>query len=546
MKRYLCASGLLFFIIGCVVGIQVDSFGASVEEYKVARERLAKIEAAIKAKIREKNNLQRSIDEIWQPEVDTWKNKTGFRQVREGAKAEHDAALQKIEKIKQMMEDIDQEIEALNVSAKKQGKKVEESIPPPPWKNSDPIAFDNFQARRDQNYKNYQWWAAFGPGTPEEREKKARELYENVMKKIDRDEEAARAKKVKEKKVKEKQKPKKKVKKEQEKKKKVEKPEKKTADKKSQSSGVSSKPAAGPGKETHTEIWDLGKNPPETAFLTDAEVEMKKEIFKKHPEGYHLITTKDGKVIDVVANKDSNYLTGYITEGTGKDAVTTRYHYKKEYGKDAADAKFFKGHVLLEKKEYNPLDDPNLKTQDVKVNKKISGLVSKYQGQQPGSQKKSSGNVGGSEQSTTQPDSYIKGSIGKTRKPKKPKNSDVGGEKTQVPPPGKGGKSDKKKKTAVKNSCGDPKKYRCVLRNKSGKYYCPEGYVKVYWKHVMGKRYDRCARKKKSSTSVGKRKLSQGISNNCIVLEGKKCPAKYPYKKTCKPRGNVVAKCCCK
>jgi hypothetical protein len=126
----------------------------------------------------------------------------------------------------------------------------------------------------------------------------------------------------------------------------------------------------GPGQESPAEIHDTGGKAPQSLFLNEAQVKAKKEMLKDNPYGFHEIKTKDGKVIDVVANPkppdpsdpqkkqiEEGPPTGYVTIGKGKDAQTTAIQYKEGTFDKGGKPTYGVSSDVLSKKEYPSVNE---------------------------------------------------------------------------------------------------------------------------------------------------------------------------------------------
>jgi len=314
--------------------------GGTIDAYGTAKTKVQKTEAEIKKLEADQKRLDEQLRDKQKVLDDMQGVKGGSVQSTQAADEFQKEAKKDIQKIMQEKKDLDKQKENLLQQKAEQEKQVKAAIPPPPWENRKSPDPKDFATQKQNVYQDYLWKQTFG-ATKEEREN-ARQNYKKVMAEIEKKEGEAKAAAI----TLGKTPP----------------PPKVIATKTGPGqtpppaattpspagSGQATNPVAAtaakssfaPGQESQAEIWEVGPNAPQSLFLTEAQVTEKKQWFKDNPYGFHEIKTKDGKVIDVIANKNPDVSesdkfedpkipppTGYITMGKGKDAKTTLYQY---------------------------------------------------------------------------------------------------------------------------------------------------------------------------------------------------------------------------
>jgi hypothetical protein len=304
--------------------------GASVEEHDAVAEEIKAVDEDLEGLEQKKQALQDQYEKT-KADVAKWKAlKTGRVIAGEAAEDVEEDSKQELEETQEKQEEVAREKEELLARKIALKKKLKAAIPPPPWKSHVTPAPDDFETRRNQAYEKYIWSAKFAP-TKEGRDS-ARGVYEKDYERIDEEEKAAQQASAK---------------------------KKPTVTPQNQGTPTpvavptqtvtaspppqvvpppqgtvpASAPSSGPGKENPPEVWELGAEAPAWVFLSDEEIRIKKEAFTKSIYGFHEIQNQDGRVIDVVANKDPATEAppvGHITAGKGKDAKTTAYGYEEK------------------------------------------------------------------------------------------------------------------------------------------------------------------------------------------------------------------------
>jgi len=308
-----------------------ESAGGTAEDYHAALKEVQKTETKIGQLDQKSKDLDRQYA-LKQKELEEIQvSKGGSIQSIEGGGDLKKQLLKEMAEIEEEKGRVTEEKARLLEKKAQQERRVTASIPKKPWEGRPPADPKDFQTQKDYAFADWKWWDYYA-GNQVERDK-ARADYEKQMTQIAK-EEAAKTKGsgqggtsqmtpivV---------------------------TGSGTGSGAQQGSGQSSVPIqpitvvkipqAG-GKETQAEIWDVGKNPPQSLFLTDEEIKAKKAWFKDNPYGFHEIKTQDGKVIDVVANKKVDADTppvGFITVGEGKEAETTIIQYQEKVVEDSS------------------------------------------------------------------------------------------------------------------------------------------------------------------------------------------------------------------
>ncbi len=328
----------------------------SVDAYYATEDKIEEADRELEELERKRKRLKERYEEL-QAEIEKWKKQeTGFEQHRTTADEFEAIEEQEQKKNQQKQDELDKEEEKLHTRKEELKEQLKKDIPPPPWESHEKPKPDDFDAQRKQAYENSVWKSKFG-STQEVRDG-AREMYIQQKEAIDKAEEAA-----------------KRAAKKKQAKKPQQKPVKKTPSTGTTSKTVAvskppptanpsplpttpaSKPSSGPGKENPPKIWEVGEDAPPWLFLTPEQIRVKKEGFKMSEYGFREIRTPDGRVIDVIADKDPTLEippVGHITVGKGDDAKTTVYKYKEKTEKQADGTEVKYSTKILEAKREFP------------------------------------------------------------------------------------------------------------------------------------------------------------------------------------------------
>jgi len=307
--------------------VRLESAGGTAEDYHAALKEVRKTEARIQELESEIEGLDTPHRELQQQLAQM---KLGKKGSVHSAKSDDDVkAIEKeMAEIEEQKSKLMEEKERLISLKALQEKYAKELFPRKPWEGRPTPDPKDFQTQKDYAYEDWKWWDNYASNQAER--DKARGDYEKQMAQIAKEEAAAQAQGGTSQMT----------------------PivtGSGTASGATQGSGQTSVPIQPittvkipqtGGKETQAEIWDVGKNPPKSLFLTDDEIKAKKAWFKDNPYGFHEIKTQDSKVIDVVADKKGDAdkpPVGFITVGEGKEAETTIIQYEEKIIQDASD-----------------------------------------------------------------------------------------------------------------------------------------------------------------------------------------------------------------
>jgi hypothetical protein len=320
-----------FLVIMVAVPSSLNGEG-SVDAYYATQEKITAVEKEIEGLAKEKEGIQAQYEERL-AEVKKWEDwKELFTNRGERRNEELATARRALAETEREQQEFNGKKERLQATKQELEEQLKKDIPPPPRKSHVTPAPDDFETQRKQAYENYVWDAKFAPN--QEDRDSARGIYRKEMEAIGKDEAAAQSAAKKKKRKKQQQQPKKSTRITGTTSNKVAVPKQPLTPVLPLSTTTpASTSGSGPGKEDPPEVWEVGDDAPPWLFLTDEEIRVKKEAFKMSEYGFREIRTPDGRVLDVVADKDPSTESppvGYITAGKGKDAKTTAYKYRED------------------------------------------------------------------------------------------------------------------------------------------------------------------------------------------------------------------------